>query len=110
MFSYYEKFQGRLALNLVFRAVGVTIKSHLQNSVPFLNACVDPAVNSQVCCLWMLGVCPFGDRCTNAASHKSKISYDFAKTPCLSIKLSLCHVHGTRQGAFQTRNPKLKTQ
>ena len=35
MFKYYQKFQGCLTLNLVFKHAGVTTKPHLPNSLLF---------------------------------------------------------------------------
>ena len=61
MVKYYEKFQGRLTLNLVFKHTGVTMKPHLPNSLLFLNTFVDAAGNNKLCYSWVLGVCPFGD-------------------------------------------------
>jgi hypothetical protein len=110
MRSYHEKFQGRLALGLVFREAGVTLKPHLPNSLPFLTECVNAKGENRLCYSWVLGICPMGEKCGMKESHRVKIPDAFAKSLCASIDKGLRKVYDEGQSASRTRNPKRKTQ
>ena len=110
MRKYHEKFNGRLALGQVFRHAGVTLRTNLPNSVPFLREFVDAQGENKLCYSHVLGICPVGGKCDMVASHSAKISDAFAKALCVAIDGGLRKVFDEGQLKGRARNPKRKTQ
>ena len=98
MAPYLTKFGGKLCLNQICRAANVQRKD-----LPRLNEFTTPEGTNKLCYSNILAVCPMGDRCSEAASHRAVAPDDFAAALIAALEPGIKSVLASGQEARRKR-------